>query len=139
MRPRQYSTPPQLDEVFEKIRNERNLRQGQASNLKGRVAEERVLRAALRLCEETDWLYIARLATSKEDESGIDVVVYSSIGKLYIQVKSSHCGARKFRSKRPLTKVIVVIIDGEMSSVKIEHKVYDALCRLRCYFSKGYT
>lgn len=134
-----YQTPLCLDEVFEKIRIERNQRKGHASNLKGQLAEKRVLRAAFQLCEQASWLFVARLADKNEDASGIDVVVYSSIGKLYLQVKSSHCGARKFRIKRPTAKVMIVIVDPEMNDQKIERKVYDALCRLRCYFSKGYV
>ena len=132
-----YTMPPQLAEAFERARVERNVSTGQAANRKGKLAEDRVLSAAFVVCEKEEWLYVARPATMMEDHDGIDIIVYSSIGKLFLQVKSSHCGARQFRYKRPDAKVIVIIVDPDMGDDKIENKVRDALGRLRKYFMKN--
>lgn len=128
--------PLELAAAFEKIRLERNLRQGVLSRLKGQLAEERVFRAAIGLCETYDWIFAARPANRKEDGRGIDIVVYSEWGKLYLQVKSSHSGARRYRDKRPTAKTMVVIVDPDMDDVKVRNKTYEALCRLRRYFQK---
>lgn len=132
----EHTTTPLLAEAFERIKTETNLQRGHAANLKGRLAEERALAAAFIACEKESWLYVARAATRTEDADGIDIVVYSEVGKLFLQVKSSHYGARRFRYKRPSAKVMVVIIEPEMSAEKVMNKVHVALCRLHQYFMK---
>lgn len=127
---------PLLAEAFAYIKEERNQRWGRASNQKGEVAEWRCRQAASELCDLHTWLQSARRASRQEDARGIDVVVESDIGLLYIQVKSSRFCARKFRQKRPNSKAIVVIITPDMDDAKVRNKVYDALCRLRQHFMK---
>lgn len=133
---REYITPTALVEAFEIIRTRRNLEIGRASNIKGALAEKRCLDAAEELCKTHDWLLSARSCTKQEDARGIDIVVESDIGFLYIQVKSSRICAWSFRQKRSRSKAIVVIIPPEMADEKVRDKVFHALCRLRRYFMK---
>jgi len=52
---------------------------------RGLESEERVLEAC-RLEPRPAWLRRARRATRTEDHSGIDVVVESDVGRLFVQV-----------------------------------------------------
>lgn len=119
--------PPVLAEVFDRHRDEINKKTGRAANVKGRTAEERTLMAVELISTNISWVLGGRLATKKEDARGIDVVAETPIGPLYIQVKSSHCGAHRYKRKRRKARVIIVIIEPEMSDVKIREKVTGAL------------
>ncbi len=52
----------------------------------------------------------ARLATRREDAAGIDVVVASDVGALYLQIKSSRLGVRKFEQHGRRRSLIGVVI-----------------------------
>lgn len=119
--------PPALLEAFERAQERENLTVGRRANEKGRLAEWRCLQAALVACAASHWLHNARLATQREDARGIDIVVATNLGNIYLQVKSSHHGAKKFRRKRPKSKAIVIIVHPDMTDGKLQNKVSGAL------------
>lgn len=43
---------------------------------------------ALRTCRFPSFVQSCRLATRAEDQSGIDIVVYTDVGPLYLQIKA---------------------------------------------------
>lgn len=45
------------------------------------------------------WILGVRQATHAEDANGIDVVVSTDVGKLFLQVKSSKAGLQRWRAK----------------------------------------
>ncbi len=128
--------PPELAAAFEKAQQRENETTGQRANEKGRLAERRCLASVLNLTSRSTWIYEARLATLKEDARGIDVVVETDLGKLYLQVKSSHYGAHKYRRKRPHAKTIVIIIPSDMTDAKLQNAVVDRLNCLRKQIKK---
>ena len=69
------------------------------ANQRGRTSEQRVLEAC-QLPGRPAWMKSARAATRAEDHDGIDVVVESDVGKLFVQVKSSRRGKADFEEKR---------------------------------------
>jgi hypothetical protein len=119
--------PPALTEVFLRWREEQHRINGRLANQKGKLAEKRVFLAVEKLSTEYTWIHSARLATLKEDARGIDVVVETPIGPLYIQVKSSPRGVRHYKSKRRKARVIMVIVKPEMDDRKLRDKVSGAL------------
>jgi hypothetical protein len=119
--------PPVLTEVFLRYREEQHQIRGKLANQKGKLAEERVFLAIEKLSTEFSWIQSTRLATRKEDARGIDVVVETPIGPLYVQVKSSPRGVRHYKSKRRKARVIVVIVKPEMDERKLRDKVGGAL------------
>jgi hypothetical protein len=87
----------------------------------GRVAE------ALGRLTEPRWLLSWRPATPGEDREGVDFVVGTDVGPLYLQVTSSRAGARDFKSRRwPKMIACVRVTDGDMAPV-----VLGAIRRLR--------
>lgn len=123
--------PSLLTEVFERDRCASNKIQGRHANKKGRTAEERALAAVAHIAIKFTWMQNHRLATKPEDAKGIDVVVNTSIGPLYIQVKSSRTGVRHYKERRRKARVVIVIIEPEMTDEKIREKITGALHAIR--------
>lgn len=64
-----------------------------------------------------------------EDARGIDVVVETDVGKLYLQCKSSHAAARCFRAKKRSSAIAVVVMSPD-ADVNV-HRAIGALRMLR--------
>ncbi len=88
----------------------------------GRANEER-LHALLTACIETGehcppWMYKVEFANRSQDQQGIDLIVTSDVGALFLQVKSSQIFQRKFEAQHehyrlqgrryPILRVVVV-------------------------------
>jgi hypothetical protein len=128
-----YEVPASLWEAFEKATNVENKTNGHRGNAKGKEAEKKCLHAIESLCAQSSWLSSARAATLSEEARGIDIVVETKLGLFFIQVKSSHYGARCYRRERPKSRAIVIIVNPGMSEEKVRNKANDALYRLRRY------
>src|SRR5271156_1710138 len=61
---------------------------------RGIQAEERGVKAC-RSEGRPAWMKTARYATREEDRHGIDIVVETDVGRLFVQVKSSQRGVEK--------------------------------------------
>ena len=106
---------------------------GELARERGRASEARVLRACRRK-DRPDWMRAARAATSEEDRHGIDVVVESDVGKLYVQVKSSAVGKVAFQDRRPRARIAVVVVRSRDSNEDLLRQIVGELSRLRAVF-----
>jgi hypothetical protein len=96
---------------------------GQIGSDRGRVNERKVLEACS-LPGRPAWMTSARAATKAEDHEGIDIVVESDVGKLFVQVKSSRRGKAKFQERRRRAQVAVVVVKaGDMPGVILQRVV----------------
>jgi hypothetical protein len=84
---------------------------GKLAAERGRARERHVL-AACALGVRPAWMRSARAATRREDHRGIDVVIESDVGKLFVQVKSSIAGKAKFEGRRRSARIVVVVVDA---------------------------
>jgi hypothetical protein len=57
-----------------------------------------------------------RKATPEEDSRGIDFVVNTSVGDVFLQVKSSRTASRNFLSVRRRTHIEVVVASGDVAA-----------------------
>ncbi len=73
------------------------------------------------------WYVKARRAPKREDQSGIDIVVESSIGPLYVQVKSSPGAAREFSYRRRRARITVVVVNECFTDLEILKNVEQKL------------
>ncbi len=89
----------------------RNLAQilGKDAKKRGRTNETRVIEA-LALPTRPPWMRSVRRGTKAEDHAGIDVVVESDVGKLFVQVKSSRGGKAAFLERRRRARVAIVVV-----------------------------
>ena len=92
-----------------------NIETGRKSQETGKARENLVVSA---LQEDgykyvPEWLKFARLATHNEDSKGIDIVVDSDVGKIYLQVKGSSAHQIQFEAshKRKVEIMPVIIVD----------------------------
>ena len=113
----------------------RNMAQilGKDARKRGRTSEERVLEA-LALPSRPAWMASFRKATQAEDHAGIDVVVESDVGKLFVQVKSSRGGKAAFAQRRRSARVGVVVVIVTDSPEKVLAKVVGELGKIRAEY-----
>jgi hypothetical protein len=97
---------------------------------RGRDNEARVL-AACTLDARPAWMVRARKATAAEDRDGIDIVIESDVGKLFLQVKSSRLGKSHFEQKRRRATVSVIIASAADTPEAILGRVVAALRPVR--------
>jgi hypothetical protein len=100
---------------------------------RGRGNEKRVLEAC-QLPTRPKWMLEVRRGTRAEDHAGIDLVIESDVGKLFVQVKSSRRGKADFEEKRRSARVAVVIVRAGDSQEQILSKVVSAVAPLRKEF-----
>jgi len=123
----------------------RSLRQeeGQVKKLINRTNAERgrtVERAALASLREDgvqlpSWMQGADQATAEQDAGGIDLVIRSDVGDLYLQLKSSIGGARKFEEHgRRRRRIEIVVVHDTADSAAIRRSILAAAERLRNEF-----
>lgn len=82
----------------------------------GKRRELRTLEIILSLRTSNPAIVSARLATNEEDGRGIDIVVTTTFGTMFVQVKSSKDQARVWRKKYDATighKTVLVRWDGD--------------------------
>lgn len=103
---------------------------GKLGSERGRANERHVLEACL-LPARPSWMTSARAATRAEDHDGIDVVVESDVGNLYVQVKSSRTGKAAFVERRRRAHVAVVVVKSGDTLEEVLRRVVGALGPVR--------
>ena len=106
---------------------------GKIARQRGRTSEQRVLEAC-QLPARPAWMKSARAATRAEDHDGIDVVVESDVGKLFVQVKSSRRGKADFEERRRRARVAVVVVGAGDAAEKVLRKVVGELAKVRAEY-----
>lgn len=103
-----------------------------ANKDRGTRSEERVLHA-LSPEHRPAWMRDVCKATAEQDHRGIDIVLKSDVGDLYIQVKSSRGGQERFDAhpRRRRLPVEVVIVGPKDTDTTIRSKVIAAATRRR--------
>lgn len=102
------------------------------SDPRGDAAERRVL-AALTRPDRPAWIVKVRRARRGENRSGVDVVVDTDVGRVFLQVKSSVAGAQKWRRDHAWDdRPIGIVIAGPAAGDAVVYgRVLAALILLR--------
>ena len=108
---------------------------GKLGSERGRANEHHALEACL-LPTRPAWMTSARAATRAEDHDGIDVVVESDVGKLFVQVKSSRTGKAAFVERRRRAHVAVVVVKSGDGLEEVLRRVVGALAPVRKMYLK---
>ena len=61
------------------------------------------------------------------DEQGIDIVVISDRGNLFLQIKSSQFGIQMFKKKRPNCGIPYILVTRDSSKERIKRDIKNAL------------
>lgn len=102
---------------------------GHAANQRGATNENRVLSVLEE--DQPPWLISVRSATNEEDSKGVDIVVDTDVGKLFLQVKSSKTGVAKHKSKRRQSMIGVVRCSHRVSDARLRARAHGVLRSLR--------
>ena len=96
-------------------------------------AQERQVVHALSGDDRPEWVYSAEISEEADDRRGVDVIVETDVGKLFLQVKSSHSGVERFNQYRGVRRrpIGVVLIERSDSVDDIRLKATEALAALR--------
>jgi hypothetical protein len=103
---------------------------GQLANERGKRNELRMLAACLSE-PRPKWLRDARLATREEDARGIDIVVTTDVGDVYLQVKSSRIAAEIFQRRPMRAHAEVVVSNDKVTHERLIARAHGAVSRLR--------
>jgi len=103
---------------------------GQIAVERGRSSEQRLLEAC-QLDKRPTWMLSARAGTRDEDARGIDVVLDTDVGKLYVQVKSSKTGGRHFKERKRSARIAVVVVRVDDTPDTLLQKVLSAVSPIR--------
>lgn len=105
---------------------------------RGHRLEQRIVEAFQNIqgkSEKPDWFQGIRLSNPNQDRKGIDVIVESDVGDLYLQIKSCSNGKIKFfkqrghfRHKKPIA---VVVAQYHESDEELRQRVVLAATELR--------
>lgn len=90
---------------------------GEAAQALGRANEARLLEAVEYLRERHAWILGVRQAAQEEDAKGIDLVVTTDVGELYLQSKSSKTAAVDFMQRRRKLLIAAVVVRGNKERV----------------------
>ena len=102
---------------------------------RGRLAEERVLKAC-RSDSRPKWILTARFSCHAEDHAGIDIVLETDIGRLFLQVKSSRFGRERFQEVKRKDRIAVVVVKPGDNDEAVLAKVSSALGELRAQYKR---
>ncbi len=93
----------------------------QIGDERGKINELKVEMAFSVPESRPDWFKKIRKATPDEDTKGIDFIIESDVGSLFLQVKSSWAGVRQHLSANSSANIAVVIVksgDDQQTVVK---------------------
>lgn len=98
---------------------------------RGFWTEERFLRAIENANGNAPcWFKGISRSTREEDGKGIDFVIHTTVGNIFIQIKSSEAGANKFFKKiklKRLKNIIVLVIKIDYDEEKIRNMSFSLM------------
>ncbi|OHB25467.1 MAG: hypothetical protein A2542_00570 [Parcubacteria group bacterium RIFOXYD2_FULL_52_8] len=113
------------------------MRKGTTAFAKGMLREFDVLDACcFQDWAKPDWVLSIRPGSEEKDAQGIDFVMYTKdVGKIFIQVKSSHRGALRFMDEHPRNPrhIVLIVVDDRANSVDIRRRIMDGAEKERAW------
>lgn len=102
---------------------------GDVINSRGRAREEQVLTALTRSdgASFPPWFQGAERASDGDDARGIDVIVYSDVGKLFLQVKGSPKAVQEFLKKHPKGNIVPFLVHDDEYIEGLRKRLVEAL------------
>ncbi len=104
----------------------------------GSFNEHRALAVLVQVPEDDQlpaWFKEVITPTHDQDMRGIDLIVNTDVGHIYIQIKSSEAGRKRFESQAKRNRPIaVVVVKHDEDDRIVRHKVLQAVAGLRQKF-----
>ena len=75
-----------------------------------------------------DWLKGISKATKEEDQKGIDFIIHTASGNVFVQIKSSEAGANIFKKRKSRNlRIIILVIKIDYDEEKIRNISFPAI------------
>ena len=76
-----------------------------------------------------DWYNGISKATKEQDQKGVDFIIHTAFGNIFIQIKSSEIGAKKFLNKprNQNFRIIVLVIKNDYDEENIRSISFTAI------------
>ena len=106
---------------------------GRARNTIGRNREDAVL-SALAMNHDgaiPDWIKGFERGTTVEDRRGIDIIVHTDIGKLYLQIKGTRKAVIEFLDAHPKGNIVPFIVERNQTPLVLRGKLIACLKKER--------
>lgn len=104
---------------------------GTINGERGVTNEYKVLEGIQELTSKPKWYRRSRHATKHEDSRGIDLVIETDIGSIFLQVKSSKRGAEVFTQKQRKSMIGIIVVRGSDSLDRLGERALGVVGRLR--------
>jgi len=106
---------------------------GKIGQERGRRTEDRFT-AAFKGVAVPKWCHCVAPATPEQEGQGIDKIMWTDVGPVYIQLKSSRRGKQEHQRHYPRRPIGVVILNSDDSDETIRQKALSAAGELRKRF-----
>ena len=85
-----------------------------------------------------DWYNGISKATMDQDQKGIDFIIHTAFGDIFVQIKSSEAGAKKFLNKLRTNnfRIVVLIIKRDYNEENIRSISFTAIQAEIDFFKK---
>ena len=109
---------------------------GRLGSERGRKNEERMYDSIVRVRGSVPlkWITSIRRATRTEDREGVDLIVESDVGPLYLQVKSSAAGQARFERRRRKKLIACIVVPA--CDEELDRRVRASLTYMRATIKK---
>lgn len=104
---------------------------GKVRNERGTANEYKVLEGIQESSKKPEWYVAARHATREEDDRGIDLIVTTDVGDVYLQVKSSKFRAEQFKRKIRKQMIGMIVVKVNETIEQLGPKAFKEVGRLR--------
>lgn len=76
-----------------------------------------------------DWYNGVSKATNEQDQKGIDFIIHTIFGNIFVQIKSSEAGAKKFLNKlrNQNFRIVVLVIKNDYNEENIRSISFTAI------------
>jgi hypothetical protein len=110
---------------------------GKVAQDRGREGEERIFIVMNNNRDKLPiWVKGVRFATKEEDRLGYDIVINTSYGVMYFQIKSSRTGAIHYKERYVPSNVKVIISKPSLTEENILNIVNDKLYEMKLSVTK---
>jgi hypothetical protein len=106
---------------------------GDVINARGRAREEQVLSALSTMTTVSlpSWFSHTEQACQKDDARGVDVVVHTDVGKLFLQIKGSQKAIDEFVRKHTKGNIVPFLVQSDECIESLQKRLIEALSNER--------
>lgn len=104
---------------------------GQISNKRGVTNENRFFDAFAENFKMPKWFLGVRRATPEEDRSGVDAIIFTDVGEIPLQIKSTWTSKKRFEARGNTEHICCIVVNEMLQPSQIRHLTYCSISNFR--------